>query len=119
MGQVQYGSGLRVSELIRLRMKDLDFDRGDFVVRGGKGDKDRVAPLSDRLRERLSNPIGRIRQLFDDVRWRQVPGVEISPGLEREYPNAGKKWGWQWLWSATADGLERGGAVSFFADKAD
>ena len=98
MGQVQYGAGLRVSELIRLRVKDLDFDRGQLVVRGGKGDRDRVAPLSDRLRERLSNHVESIRPLFEEDRRRQVPGVEISPGLERKYPNAGKEWGWQWLW---------------------
>ena len=63
MGRLQYGAGLRVNELLRLRVKDLDFDRGQLSVRGGKGDKDRVSVLPSSLVDFLQLQLEQVRSL--------------------------------------------------------
>jgi integron integrase len=98
MAQVQYAGGLRVSELARLRVKDLDLERGQVVVRSGKGGKDRVAPLSSRLTEGLEAHLGEVRQLFEEDLRSDLPGVYLPEALARKFSNAGKDWRWQWLW---------------------
>ena len=98
MAQLQYAAGLRVSELMRLRIKDLDFERYQVVVRGGKGDKDRVAPLSGKLIDGLRQHLVGIRELFEHDRSSGLPGVSLPGSLARKYRNAGKEWRWQWLW---------------------
>jgi integron integrase len=97
MAELMYGSGLRLSELIGLRVKDVDLDRGQIVVRAGKGDKDRVTVLPESLRERLHAHRVRLRELFEDDLRLQVPGVWLPEGLERKYPKAGESWEWQWF----------------------
>jgi integron integrase len=98
MAQLQYAAGLRVSELMRLRIKDLDLERYQVVVRGGKGDKDRVAPLSGKLIDVLHQHLVSIRELFEQDLSSELPGVSLPESLARKYPNAGKEWRWQWLW---------------------
>ena len=98
MAQLQYAAGLRVSELMRLRIKDLDLERYQVVVRGGKGDKDRVAPLSEKLIDVLHQHLVSIRELFEQDLSSALPGVSLPESLARKYPNAGKEWRWQWLW---------------------
>lgn len=98
MAQVQYAGGLRVSELMRLRVKDLDLERNQVVVRGGKGDKDRVAPLSEKLINVLQRHLVKVRELFETDLAANLPGVYLPEALARKYKNAGKEWRWQWLW---------------------
>ena len=98
MAQLQYAAGLRVSELMRLRIKDLDLERYQVVVRGGKGDKDRVAPLSEKLIDVLHQHLVSIRELFEHDLSSALPGVSLPESLARKYRNAGKEWRWQWLW---------------------
>ena len=98
MAQLQYAGGLRVSELMRLRVKDLDLERNQVVVRGGKGDKDRVAPLSEKLIGALQQHLVKIRELFEADLVANVPGVYLPEALARKYKNAGKEWRWQWVW---------------------
>ena len=92
-----YGCGLRLRECIKLRIKDIDFERKRVIVMGGKGDKDRQTLLPECLVEKLRAHIEQSRLLFKQDRSNSVPGVELPHALERKYPNAGKQWAWQWL----------------------
>ncbi len=98
MAELAYGSGLRLTELLRLRVKDLDLDRLQLVVRAGKGDKDRVTVLPEQLLEKLAAHRERLRRLHARDRERGLPGVWLPEGLERKWPKAGESWEWQWFW---------------------
>lgn len=97
MAELMYGSGLRLMELLGLRIKDVDLDRGQLVVRAGKGDKDRVTVLPESLHDRLSVHRDGLRTLFEEDRREGAPGVWLPEGLERKYPKAGESWEWQWF----------------------
>ena len=101
MARLQYSAGLRVSELIRLRIKDVDFEQAYVVVRRGKGGKDRKTLLSDSLVGELDRHITRLKGLFDKDRSEQLPGVFLPPSVEHKYPGAGIRWEWQWLWPSS------------------
>jgi integron integrase len=98
MAQVKYGSGLRLMELLRLRVKDMDLEQEIVTVRGGKGGKDRFAPLAHSLVERLRAHLREVRKIYEQDRAADVAGVWLPDGLERKYPNAGKEWPWFWVW---------------------
>ncbi len=97
MAQVIYGGGLRLMECLRLRVKDLDFERNVIWVRSGKGDKDRhtLFPLS--LREELQNHLQKVRKLYEQDRKKRLPGVELPHLLRKKYPNAPLEWSWFWV----------------------
>ena len=97
MAELMYGSGLRLMELLRLRVKDVDIDRRQLMVKDGKGGKDRVTVLPESLVERLLAHRERLRKLHADDREADWPGVWLPEGLERKYPAAGKAWEWQWF----------------------
>ncbi|MEI6195311.1 MAG: integron integrase [Verrucomicrobiota bacterium] len=97
MAELMYGSGLRLMELLRLRIKDVDIDRRQLMVKDGKGGKDRVTVLPESLVERLLAHRERLRKLQADDREADCPGVWLPEGLERKYPQAGKAWEWQWF----------------------
>jgi integron integrase len=97
MAELMYGSGLRLTELLRLRIKDLDLDRRQVIVRAGKGDKDRVTVLPNKLVERLRAHRDRVRELFEKDRAEAMAGVWMPEALERKYPGAGKSWEWHWF----------------------
>ncbi len=113
MAELMYGAGLRLMELLRLRVKDLDLERGRLNVLCGKGDKDRVTLLPDVLHERLRLHLDRLRPVFEQDRKAGVPGVWLPEGLARKYPRAGEEWQWQWVWPSRklsvdpASGVER------------
>lgn len=99
MAKVQYAAGLRVSELMRLRVRDLDLERNQIVVRNGKGEKDRVTPLSGKLKEALKEHLTKVRALFEkDLENPELAGVYLPAALLRKHKNAGRDWRWQWLW---------------------
>jgi integron integrase len=98
MAQVMYGGGLRLMELLRLRVKDVDLAQQIITVRGGKGDKDRFAPLAESLVEVLGQHLREIRVLHEQDRESNVAGVWLPDGLARKYPKAGEEWVWFWLW---------------------
>ncbi len=100
MAELIYGSGLRVSECISLRVKDLDFSQNMLTVRSGKGDKDRLTILPAQLKERLTAQLEEARELFEEDKKNNIAGVELPKLLERKYPNAGKEWQWYWLFPA-------------------
>lgn len=98
---LQYGSGLRLLESVRLRVKDLDFEHRALVVREGKGGKDRVVTLPDELMEPLRAHLANRRMLFEqDVRagWGTV---YLPHALARKYPHAPSEWAWQYVFPAT------------------
>jgi integrase len=98
MAQVMYGAGLRLMELLRLRVKDVDLEQEIITVRGGKGEKDRFAPLAHSLVQPLSEHVRSVQKVYDADRPQGVAGVWLPDSLERKYPNAGKEWPWFWLW---------------------
>ncbi len=100
MAQLCYGSGLRLMECMRLRVKDVDLSQPVLVIRGGKGDKDRVTCLPVTLAEILRDRIARLRPLWHSDRTRRLPGVQLPDTLEAKYPKAGEEWPWQWLFPA-------------------
>lgn len=97
MAQVAYGSGLRLVELLALRVKDIDLDACLITVRGGKGDKDRITCLPRSLVFALRTHLDRIRVLYDQNRTAGAHPVYLPDHLERKYPNAGREWPWFWL----------------------
>jgi integron integrase len=97
MAQLLYGSGLRLMECVRLRVKDLDFAQRQVVVRDGKGMKDRVTMLPDQLREPLQAHLLRIKQLHQDDLEKGCGMVYLPFALERKYANANQEWGWQYV----------------------
>ena len=100
MARLHYGAGLRVSELARLRIKDVDFERGQIIVRGGKCDKDRTTLLPDSMIEDLKAQREAARKLYEQDRAAGVAGVWLPEALERKFRRAGERWEWFWFWPA-------------------
>jgi len=92
-----YGSGLRLLEALRLRVKDVDFERGEIVVRQGKGRKDRVTPLPDTAIPALREQLARARKVHERDLAAGFGSVRLPGGLERKYRSASREWGWQWV----------------------
>ena len=97
-----YGSGLRLMEALRLRVKDLALERSELIVREGKGVKDRVTTLPASLDTALRAHLGRLRAWYEEERRRARPGVSLPYALARKFPQAGTRWGWQYLFPAAA-----------------
>ena len=97
MGQLMYGGGLRLMELLRLRVKDADVERRQLVVRGGKGDKDRLTTLPERSVAGLKAHVAWLRTVWQEDVANELPGVYLPEALGRKYPNAGASFPWQWL----------------------
>ena len=95
--RLQYGAGLRLSELVRLRVKDVDVGRGTLTVRCGKGDKDRVTVLPKSLREEVAKQIESARELWKKDREASLAGVYIPGALARKFRQAAESFEWFWL----------------------
>jgi integron integrase len=92
-----YGSGMRLSECLRLRIKDVNLSHGEIVVRDGKGAKDRVTVLPSSLVPTLESHLARVQAVFDADRAAGYPGVSVPGALARKYPQASVTWGWQYV----------------------
>jgi integron integrase len=103
IARLLYGTGMRKMECLRLRVKDLDFERRVIVVREGKGAKDRAALLPSTLLEPLRGQVQHAHALWRADRAADAPGVEIPPGLARKYPRADRSWGWFWVFPAARE----------------
>lgn len=97
---LQYGAGLRLKELVGLRIKDVDLERGVVTVRAGKGDKDRLTVVPNTLKAALRQEMARSRSFWEMDRADGVPGVALPGALVRKMPRAGERWEWMWLFSA-------------------
>ncbi len=100
MASLMYGSGLRLMECVRLRIKDVELSGRQLVVRNGKGGKDRVTLLPDSLQNPLKAQIGRVRALHRQDLVSGFGAVYLPFALERKYPNAPKEWAWQYVFPA-------------------
>lgn len=98
---LMYGGGLRLSECISLRAKDVDFDRGEITVRGGKGGKDRRVPLPRTAVPALRDHLKMMRRRFHQDVARGMRGAALPGALGRKYPNADREWAWQWVFPAS------------------
>src|SRR5439155_647763 len=96
-----YGSGLRLLECVRLRVKDVDFAANQITVRSGKGDRDRVTLLPAAVQPALHRQLERVRGQHERDLRAGSGWVELPYALSRKYPNAGREWLWQWVFPAT------------------
>ena len=101
MASLLYGSGLRLLECARLRVKDVDFERGEILVRDGKGRKDRVTMLPASVKGPLREHLAWVRRVHAADLRRGLGSVEMPDALNRKYPNAARDWSWQWVFPAT------------------
>ncbi len=113
MARLLYGTGMRLMECVRLRVKDIDFERAEIVVRDGKGAKDRVTMLPQSLISPLQDHLRWCHQLFEDDRAKGMATVYMPDALDRKYPNAAVNWSWQYIfpsgsyWVDPRSGAER------------
>lgn len=96
-----YGSGLRLMEAVRLRVKDVEFARREIVVREGKGAKDRVTMLPESVIEPFTAHLAKVRLLHREDLVAGVGNVYLPFALDKKYPNAGREWGWQYVFPST------------------
>jgi len=99
--QLLYGSGLRITECLRLRVQDLDFDRGEIVVRMGKGGKDRVTVLPQSIIPDLKRHLEQVKLAHQSDLKEGFGTVFLPQGLGRKYPNAAREWIWQYVFPST------------------
>ena len=112
MAEVTYGGGLRVMECCRLRVKDVDFENDLLFVRDGKGGKDRSTLLAKSVKERLRAHLARVRELHGQDLAAGAGEARLPDALERKYPQAGREWGWQFVFPAQNLSVDpRGGKV--------
>jgi integron integrase len=100
IAQLLYGSGLRLMEALQLRVKDVDFEYSQIVVRDGKGQKDRVTILSDGAATALRTHLQAVRAQHMHALERGYGGVELPHALAQKYPHAHRDWGWQYIFPA-------------------
>src|SRR5918911_787558 len=101
MAALLYGSGLRLMECLRLRVKDVDFVQSQLIVREGKGHKDRVTMLPASLVEPLTRQLERVKALHETDLREGYGSVYLPYALARKYPNAEKEWCWQYVFPAS------------------
>ena len=104
---LMYGSGLRLSECTSLRIKDIDFDRGEIMVRAGKGDRDRRVPLPRLAMPALHVQTERVRAQFERDLLSGVMGSPLPGALGKKAPGAERDWRWQYLFPASRIYVER------------
>ena len=105
---LMYGSGLRLSECVSLRVKDIDFDRAEIMVRCGKGDKDRRVPLPRLAVPALQSHLERRRRAFSTDLRQGISGSKLPDALSRKIPSAESDWRWQYVFVAARTYREAG-----------
>ena len=101
MASLLYGAGLRLRECLKLRIKDVNFDYRQIIVREGKGAKDRATMLPETLIEPLRRHIARVKGLHERELAEGYGEVELPSALERKYPRAAREWAWQYVFPAS------------------
>ena len=100
--QFLYGTGMRLMEVARLRVQDIDFRLNAVVVRAGKGDKDRVTMVPEAAKEPMKQHLSLIKKIHKEDIKKGYGEVYMPDALDRKYPNAAKEWGWQYVFPAAA-----------------
>jgi len=111
IARLLYGTGMRVMEALRLRVKDLDFDAGEIVVRSGKGGKDRRTMLPGALASALRHQLVGARELHDRDVAEGFGSVWMPEALAVKYPSASRSWSWQWVFPAAQRSMDPRGGV--------
>ena len=112
MAALLYGSGLRLMECVRLRVKDIEFSQHEIVVREGKGNKDRVTMLPTSLAEPLRRHLDKVKALHMRDLAEGHGEVYLPNALARKYPKAGREWGWQYVFPSRVLSIDpRSGVV--------
>ena len=112
IGELLYGTGMRIMEGVRLRVKDVEFARGEIVVRDGKGAKDRITMLPRSLWNRLRSHLEQVRALHARDLADGFGAVYLPGALQRKYPGSARDWGWQYVFPARSIAQDpRSGAV--------
>ncbi len=106
MASLLYGSGLRLMECLRLRVKDMEFSYNQIVVRDGKGMKDRVTMLPESLNESTKKHLERVKDLHKQDIEEGFGKVYLPFALERKYPNANREWAWQYVFPASKRSID-------------
>ena len=101
MASLLYGSGLRLMECVRLRIKDIDFEMNQITVRSGKGNKDRITMLPEKLKESLQQHLNKVKALHEDDLKNGYGSVYLLFALEKKYKNASREWAWQYVFPAS------------------
>jgi len=101
MAKLLYGSGFRLMECIKLRVKDIDFEINEIRVRSGKGDKDRLVPLPESIKTALSIHLERVKLIHEKDLADGHGEVYLPQALSRKYPDAAKEWRWQYVFPST------------------
>ncbi|MFQ6606744.1 MAG: integron integrase [Fidelibacterota bacterium] len=97
IAKLLYGTGMRISECLRLRVKDVDFEQKLIIIHNGKGQQDRVTMLPESLRELLKQQIEKVKQLYKKDRKTNQPGVSIPHSIAKKYPDIEKTFAWYYL----------------------
>jgi len=97
MTSLLYGAGLRLMECLRLRVKDIDFDRNYLIVRDGKGQKDRMTMLPESLKTPLQQHLERVKALHQQDLREGFGRAHLPCALNKKYPNADREWAWQYV----------------------
>ncbi len=106
MAQLMYGAGLRLTECLRLRIKDIDFSYQQVTVRDGKGGKDRITVLPDIIVENLKRHLEKVKEIHDMDLKAGFGSVYLPYALERKYKHADRSWAWQYVFPATRRSID-------------
>ncbi len=101
MARLMYGTGMRLMEVVRLRVQDIDYDYGQIVVRHGKGDKDRIVPLPESVVPDLRTHLKQVKTLHEEDLRAGFGRVYLPAAPARKYPRAAAEWGWQYAFPSS------------------
>jgi integron integrase len=99
---ILYGTGMRLMEVARLRVQDIDFDLNSIIVRAGKGDKDRITVMPEAIKNPLREHLNYVKKIHEKDIGKGFGEVYLPDALARKYPNAAKEWGWQYVFPAAS-----------------
>jgi len=101
-----YGSGLRLMECLRLRVKDIDFSCNQLTIRDGKGEKHRITMLAASIRGPLARHLQKVKLLHEEDLAAGYGEIYLPHALARKYPNAPKEWGWQYVFPSSGRSVD-------------
>jgi integron integrase len=105
--KIMYGCGLRISDCLRLRVKDLDFGANTIQINNSKGEKNRLLMMPRSIKKKLQDRLEEIRPIYDADRSADLPGVWMPTAIEKKAPAWGESWGWYWLFPAPKLSMDR------------
>ena len=105
--EIMYGCGLRISDCLRLRVKDLDFENQTIQINDSKGNKNRLLMMPSSIQDVLNDHLDQVRHVYNDDRANDLNGVWMPNAMERKAPNWGKLWDWFWIFPAKRISMDK------------